>query len=406
MTEAAILFVDDDAKLLKGLRRMLRGESKRWDMRFAESGEEALDQLRQRPADVVVSDIRMPGMDGIELMERVLEQHPDTVRIAMSGFSSADLSSLSALTVHRFLSKPCGREDLVRVIEDSLQRQSLVEDNTLRRMIATVHRLSSVPGTVRRLNEVLEREDSVSLSEVGAVIAEDVAMSAKIMHLVNSPFFGFARHIESPEQAVSLLGLDVVRSLALSFHLFAEFDAAGTPGFTLDYLWQHSLRVSRIAKEIAREIGCPREDMDHAFIAGLLHDVGKVVLATRFPERFNTALDSVRAGGLLLYEAERQEFGCGHDRVGGYLMGLWGLPEAELAAIAHHHDPAEAEGSPLVVAAVHMANVFDHRLVTFSGRALVPLVDGAFVAAHVDPGILPRLWERAQEIVEETDAGA
>lgn len=402
---ARILFVDDEEMVLRGIRRMFRPERGEWEMLFAPSAARGLEIMADGPVDVVVSDIKMPGMGGVEFLERVRDEYPQTVRIAMTGHSSADVAMLSALTVHRFLTKPCAEEDLRGAIRDSLRSSALLEDDALRRTVSRVHRLPSVPGLYMELTRALDKE-APSMEEVADVIARDVAMCAKVMQLVNSSFFGFARHIESPGQAVTLLGVNVIKSLVLSFHLFDEFDVDKTPGFTLEYLWEHSLRVSNMARTVCSVAGMPARDADHAFIAALLHDVGKLVLASSFAGRYNEVLGLVREGGRLMWQAEREVFGHTHAEVGAYLMGLWGLPGPVVDAIAFHHCPTRCPRPGASLAACHVANVFDHRLYCFSPRSVVPLLDARFLERMELLDMVPAWTEAARQYKEDLDACA
>ena len=400
-----ILFVDDEEMVLRGIRRMFRRERDEWEMLFAPGAARGLEIMAAQPVDVVVSDIKMPGMGGVEFLERVRNEHPQTVRIAMTGHSSADVAMLSVLTVHRFLTKPCAEENLREAIRNSLRSTALLDDEALRRTVSKVHRLPSVPTLYMELTRVLGRA-APSMGEVADVIARDVAMCAKVLQLVNSSFFGFARHIESPRQAVTLLGVNVIKSLVLSFHLFDEFDVDKTPGFTLEYLWEHSLRVSNMARTVSSVAGLPARDGDHAFIAALLHDVGKLVLASSFAERYNDVLGLVREGGRLMWQAEREVFGHTHAEVGAYLMGLWGLPGPVVDAIAFHHDPMRCPEPGVPLAACHEANAFDHRLYCFSSRSVVPLMDVRFLERMGLLDKVPAWTEAARQYKEDLDACA
>ncbi|WP_461208294.1 HDOD domain-containing protein [Desulfocurvus sp. DL9XJH121] len=405
MSRRRILFIDDEPLILRGLRRSLRPKAEEWDMIFTDNGVAALEAMRQAPVDIIVSDIVMPEMNGLELMNKVKDLYPDTIRIAMTGHSSADVASLSALTVHRFLNKPCKAEELIETLEDSIIGRNSMQCDSIRKVVSRIDRLCSVPTIVARLNEELSRQE-VDINAVAAIVAKDVSMSAKILQLVNSPFFGFARHIDSPNQAVTLLGLNVVRSLVLCLHLFAGFNKDKTPDFNLAFLFDHSVRVSVLAKRIARAIGCTKEEADHAFISGLLHDIGKIIIATHLPDSFNESIAMVKREKTLLWQAERKVCGCSHDDIGGYLMRLWGLPSEEVLAITHHHIPSAAgmNSSPLM--AVHVANIFDHRLVVFSKRDTAPLIDGDYTRRYLVSPSIEELWTLTLESADRKDNNA
>lgn len=396
-----ILFVDDEPKVLTGIRRMLSDMRDEWELLFAEGGQRALEIIDEGLVDVIVSDILMPEMDGVELLRRVRERFPSVTRIAMSGQSSAKFSTLATLTVHQYLSKPCAVEDLKAVINQAMGRESILEDPALKRVISRVERLPSVPKIYRELTDELAKP-APSLPVLGRIVSRDVAMCAKLLQLVNSSFFGFARHIESPEQAVTLLGVNVIKSLVLSVHLFAEFEEQKVPGFNLSHLWEHSHRVAALCRLLAQEEGFSREERDHAFIAGVLHDVGKLILAVNFVNEYNCSMDTVRTQGGLMWQAERSCLGVSHAEIGGYLMGLWGLPGPTVDAIAYHHLPLTCPAPSRVLLAVHAANVLDHGLVVFSKRSVVPLMDHQFLERM---GVQERVegwWKAAGELVGAT----
>ncbi|MBU1002087.1 MAG: HDOD domain-containing protein [Proteobacteria bacterium] len=396
-----ILFVDDEPKVLGGIRRMLFDMRGEWELLFAESGQRALEIIAEGLVDVIVTDILMPEMDGVELLGRIREEYPSVTRIAMSGQSSAKFSALAALTVHQYLSKPCSVEDLKAVINQAMGRERILDDPALKRMISRVERLPSVPAIYRQLTDELAKPEP-SLQAIGVIVSRDVSMCAKLLQLVNSSFFGFARHIESPEQAVTLLGVNVIKSLVLSVHLFAEFEEQKVPGFTLAYLWEHSMRVASLCRLLADVEGFTREERDHAFIAGVLHDVGKLILAVNFVEEYNSCLEIVRNQGGVMWQSERSILGVSHAELGGYLMGLWGLPGPIVEAIAYHHLPLTCPEPNKVLLAVHAANVLDHGLYVFSKRSVVPIMEQQFLERMGVQARVEGWWQAARELMGST----
>ncbi|GIX49667.1 MAG: signal transduction protein [Candidatus Tectimicrobiota bacterium] len=351
-----VLFVDDEPNVLQALRRMLHTMRQEWEMAFASSGEEALRLLAEQPFDVIVSDMRMPGMDGVQLLTRVMEQYPGIVRIVLSGHSDRDMILRSVKPAHQYLAKPCDAERLKATVARACALRELLADQALQRLVSGVKTLPSLPTLYTEVIAAIQAPDS-SLEEVGQIIEQDMAMSAKILQLVNSAFFGLRRHVASPTQAVCLLGLNTVQALVLSVQIFAHFDQAVLRRLALDTLWQHSLATSVCAKQIAADLASDRTTVDHAFMAGLLHDVGQLLLAANVPEAYGRALALAHEASLPLWEAEQAVFGATHAEVGAYLLGLWGLPDAIVEAVAYHHRPAAClhqAFSPL--AAVHVAD--------------------------------------------------
>ncbi len=351
-----ILFVDDELLVLEGLQRMLRSMRAEWDMTFVDTGAKALALMAEAPFDVVVSDMRMPGMSGAELLAEVLKRYPKTVRLVLSGHADQALVLKCVGSTHQYLSKPCQPDELKTAIKRAGDLERSLRDQSLRQLVSRLDRLPSIPVLYVRIVEKLQ-DPEIALDEIGDIVAGDMAMTAKILKLVNSAFFGLGRQISSPSEAVSYLGVETIKSLVLSIHAFSQFASFRLGAFSIDALWAHSQQTAGLAKEIARMEDADNRVLDDAFVAGLLHDSGKLILASNFAAEYDQVLAAGRAGSRAVLAAEERIFGANHAEVGGYLLGLWGLPVPVVEAIALHHQPrlcAHTVFSPLT--AVHAAN--------------------------------------------------
>lgn len=356
-----VLFVDDEPNVLDGLQRMLRPLRQEWEMEFVESGGAALEVLRDSHFDVVVSDMRMPGMTGDELLIEVMKRHPHVVRIILSGQSERDMIMKTVGAAHQFLAKPCDADLIKNTVIRACSLRDLLQSESIKSLVAQIDSLPSLPSLYAEIMRELQSPDT-SIQKVGKIISEDVGMTAKILQLVNSAFFGLPRHVSSPAQAASLLGLDTVKALVLSVQIFSQFDQTKTHGFHLETLWRHSMVTGVYAKIIATAEEQERKMIDDSLMAGLLHDVGKLVLAANFPEKFSAAIALEAANGLSGWEAEREVIGHSHAEIGAYLLGLWGIPTPIVETLAFHHTPSicSADGfTPLT--AVHVANCIENR---------------------------------------------
>lgn len=382
-----ILFVDDDEQFLDGIRALLHRRRRDWGISFAANAREALDILSSEPFDVVVADMRMPGMSGAELLAEVQNLQPGAVRLILSGYSELRSSFKAAKPAHQFLSKPCRFEDLVAAIERVIRLQRVLADPGVRETVSRVGSLPALPDTYLRLLDEL-RKPEPSMQLLGDLVARDVGISATLLKLVNSSFFGFFRHVANPRRAVTLLGTETLKGLILGAHLLSGLDLARLKPFALDALWPHSMRVAACARSIAALEGAAKEAQEQCWCAGLLHDTGKLVLATEFTAGYLKVRDALRAGGALL-EAERAALGSTHAEVGGFLLGLWGVGEEVVEAVFDHHDPGRsglAGFHPAV--AVHAAD------------ALVHEQDGEGAAFPA----LDREWLRSQGLEERLEA--
>lgn len=355
-----ILFVDDETKILEGLQRMLRPMRHEWEMAFAESGEKALELLAQQSVDVVVSDMRMPGMSGAQLLAEVRNRHPHVVRIILSGYSDYDLIFKSVGPAHQYLSKPCEADTLKLTVNRACALRDVLSNESLQLLVSKMQSLPSLPSLYNELLNELQ-SPTVTIRKVGQIISRDLGMTAKILQMVNSAFFGLRRHISSSVEAVSLLGLETVMTLVMTIQIFSQFKRADLGGLSLEALYAHSLRVGMIAKQIAQAAGEDNLHANDAFTAGLLHDVGHLVLVANVPERYRQFLTLVQTREQPFDVCERQLFGATHSEVGAYLLGLWGLPNSIVETVAFHHHPAQclAQGFT-ALSAVHIANALEH----------------------------------------------
>jgi HD-like signal output (HDOD) protein len=352
-----ILFVDDEDNILQGLQRMLRSMRHEWQMAFAASGAEALEILSKESFDIIVSDMRMPGMTGAELLVQVSIRYPHMVRLILSGQSDQENILRSVGPTHQYLSKPCDTETLKNTVVRACKLRDLLSNDLLLELMSQMQTLPSLPSLYMEIVESLNKPET-STKEIGAIIARDIGMTAKILHLVNSAFFGLPRQVSGATQAVNMLGIDTMKALVLSSGVFAQFHAPKASTFSLDAVWRHSMCVAALARDIAREEGQERKLIEDTFTAGLLHDVGQLALAANLTSSYDEVLKTVKKGTKSLDEIERESFGVTHAEVGAYLIGLWGLPDPIVETIAFHHCPSNAHAvafTPLT--AVHVANV-------------------------------------------------
>ena len=355
MTIRRVLFVDDAPNILSGIRRLLRSLRDDFELHFAESGKEALEIMAGTAFDVVVSDMRMPGMDGAELLKKIQELYPCTIRIMLTGQADQDSILRTVGVVHQFLEKPSDPELLKSILIRSSALYTFLADDRIKEIVSRIESLPSLPDIYVQLQQAMITPD-VSVKEVAAIIEQDMAMSAKVLQLVNSAFFGLFQTVESPARAVGLLGLDTIKGLVLGVQVF-EGMKSGSKLFFLNNLMEHSMAVGACAKKIALAESNDKAVIDHSFIGGILHDVGKLVLASRMQEKFDQTILLTREQHISALEAELQVVHTGHDSIGAYLIGIWGLPGPVIEAIGFHHRPHELPVntfSPTL--AVHAAN--------------------------------------------------
>jgi HD-like signal output (HDOD) protein len=354
-----VLFVDDEPKILEGLRRMLRPQRHEWEMAFAPGGEAALALMEASPFDVIVSDMRMPGIDGAALLCRVREQYPQMVRIVLSGHTELSTALRVVPVAHQFLAKPCDAEMLRVAVERACHLKALLSDETIRRTVAGLGDLPSLPRTYEALMQAVADPD-VSLHKVSKIIEQDVGVSAKVLQLVNSAFFGLAHSMTNIQSAVSYLGINTLKNLVLSVEIFRAFKPQrNLPGFSLEKLQHHA----QITALIAGRLPVPKHLTDIAVVAGMLHDVGKLILAWKLSEQFGKMLVEASGAHCPVNIVEERHHGFSHAEIGAYLLGLWGLPYTVVEAVALHHGPNRVPHQNFdAISAVYAANLLAHEL--------------------------------------------
>jgi putative nucleotidyltransferase with HDIG domain len=353
-----ILFVDDEPLILDGLQRSLRPFRKEWVAAYAAGGEEALAVLEREPFDVVVTDMRMPGMDGAMLLGEVTRRYPDILRMVLSGQSDLESVVKSAGATHQYLTKPCSIEVLRDAVNRTVALRQLLTNASLKQVVSRMRSIPSVPPLYVELTNCLKSKDG-SLEKASAIIQKDMGMSAKVLQLANCGLFGAAGRIGSASEAVTYLGLDTIRTLLLTLHAFSEFQAPeGPSNFCMQSLCNHSLLTGALAERIIQSLPAPANAAIDMRTIGLLHDAGRLVLAANLPESFERVCHLAAAKGLSHWEAEREEFGTTHAEVGAYLFGLWGLPESIVEAVAYHHSPSRCpHPGPAMLTALHVADI-------------------------------------------------
>jgi len=356
-----LLFVDDDPLILGGLRRTLRHLKERFDLEFADSGPKALEILGAADYDVIVSDMRMPGMDGAALLAEVQQRHPRIVRIILSGQSDQSQIMRCLGCAHRLLAKPCEPAELGRVLAQVTAIQASLAHERFRQIIARMVRIPVVPALYLRIIEAIQRPEA-AVDEIAALIEQEPGTTADMLRVVNSASFGLARRITAPREAVHYLGLDMMRALVLAAGTFREMETWPGAAAAIDRLWHHSMEVAALARAIARSEGASPRVVDECFVAGLLHDIGKVVLAVNLPESWAAVETMMATQRRASHLAEQEVLGVTHADVAGGILGLWGLPCSIVDAVQFHHRPGAPDDSGRLTPtlAVHCADAFVH----------------------------------------------
>lgn len=356
-----ILLVDDDPAIPDLLARLLKPAiPATGTVTIAHSAREGLDLMSRASFDVVVSDLNMPEMTGDQFLAEVQKKHPDTVRLLFTSEPDSELTRKLTGTAHQILRKPDSLASIRKAITRTIALREMVSVSGLVKVVSQIETLPSLPDLYYKVVNELESPDP-SIQRIGEAMEKDMAMSVKVLKLVNSAFFGLREHVSSPAQAASLLGLDVLKSLVLMLHVFSEDQQLKAHGFSLNALCTHGLAVAAYAREIASLESKDQNLIDDSFIAGLFHDVGKLVIAANLPAQYDTVYKRIRAKKITLIDAERDVLGSTHAEIGAYLLALWGFRDSVIEACAFHHAPSNSRDDRFTaLSAVHAANAFDY----------------------------------------------
>jgi putative nucleotidyltransferase with HDIG domain len=403
-----ILFADDEAPVLDGLRTRLYRQSSKWTMVFVENGARAITELERaelerEPFDVIVTDMRMPGMDGAEVLRIVSERWPQTVRIVLSGYAEPQQALRLVPVAHQYLSKPCDAQRLVRAIDGCMQLHALLPQLDLRALVGRVRTLPVIPRVHAKLQSAIS-SDSVDIAQIAELVATDPVITAKLLQMANSAFFRLARPVTNIDQAVSYLGVAAIRNLVASPSIFAPWPEQGPASFVrFEELQSHAHAAAAATHALA-----PASQADESLLAGLLHDIGYCLLAHECPDRLANAVETAVVENIPLHEAEARVIGASHAQIGAYLLGLWGLPQAVVEAVAHHHAPHGASKStfgPLAALAIAQALLPTDDASAFGARlAADPKVDPTFLSAVDAPFDWAEATRRVSEIFDSVEA--
>lgn len=332
------LFVDDEVRVLEGLERsMFMVADDDWELEFVTDGAVAIERLATGTFDAVVTDMRMPGVDGAEVLRSAQRLAPETARLVLSG-QMESASAVEALErAHQILSKPCTAQTLCDALRSLTRYRPLLERGVFRRGVVAVDRLPAAPQIYRDVKHELDGGDP-SIARLAAIAGRDTGLTARLMHVANSALFGNGRRLNTAVEAISRLGLDVFAALAAA--AVFERNAVAATLLDLGALQARALATAEHAAQLWRP------DPGLAFLAGILSDVGVLVVATTLPAEHDAAVAHARTTGQPQRLCEELLWGVTHAEIGAYLLGLWGMPAAVVDAVVHHHGAPSLLGGP------------------------------------------------------------
>lgn len=351
-----ILFVHENPATLKGFKQAVLSMEPVWDMEFADSGQGALGLLGGGGYDAVVADVVPRDPKGLEFLNQVREGYPGAARFAIADQQDKDSVMECARQMHQCLPRPCQARMLIAGIRRALSLDGWLQDDKLKQLVASMPPLPSMPSVYQEV--VRELNDSKgSADRVTEILSQDPGITGRLLQTVNSAYYGQSRRITHVGEAVLILGTEAVRSVVLCLQAYNHFDRSKPLPFPIDRLWAHSMGVGERARRIALLQTHQPEIADEAFTAGLMHDIGILVLASNLPGVYGEVWAKASAQHRPLWEVEQEVLGASHAGVGAYLLARWGLPITLVEAVAHHHSPRLGfQDGFTVLTAVHAAD--------------------------------------------------
>jgi HD-like signal output (HDOD) protein len=377
-----------------------------WAYELFTDGAAALLAMGAGNVDVVVAKAGKNSMDSAEFMHQAAALQPRAVRFIVGDLAEQELIINSIGATHQFIAEPCKPQDLISAIQRGMALDAFISSDQIRALAPKLRRMPSLPSAYFEVLKQVE-SSSATIQSVGEVILRDPALTARLLQMVNSSAFALAQKVTDPMEAMSWLGLETVKSLVLCLQVFAQDDAAKQAGISLDELWDHSAVVAKMAHDITLFQTGDKLIASDAFTAGLLHDVGRIVIASNLPKEYAEAVKAAKEQKRPLHVQEAAQFGVHHAQIGAYLMGLWGMPAALVEAVALHHTPSRTPARDFsLLTAVHVADVFAHEDEEGRSELVLPKLDTVYLSALGLDG-KPEIWKKvlAGEIVsleEET----
>ncbi|MFH1024371.1 MAG: HDOD domain-containing protein [Planctomycetota bacterium] len=270
----------------------------------------------------------------------------------------------------------------------------------LRRKIETIGGLPTLPTMLAKINQFMINPRTTA-KEVGQLIASDPALTIKILRIVNSSFYGFPNRITTTTHAIVILGFNAVKGVILSTSVFDAFGKDGkSASFDRLALWKHSVACGAASRVLARRIGV--NAIEEFFVAGLLHDIGKVILDQCVPEEFGQAIRRAKEADTLLLEAESEVLGVSHAEVGSWLLERWNLPRIHITAVARHHNPALADDELRLTPVVHLADVLVRSICIGNGgdRRIPAISPDAWKSTGLSADDFPALLQEVHDEAE------
>lgn len=353
-----ILAVDKNLSNLSKIKELLNVEQFKGEFYYTETPEEAFSFIKEKRVSIVISDINTPQINGEDFLEIIKNDFPEIIRIVLFDHNNQiELLLKSVVSAHKFISKPIVKESFSKILSQTISLNSFLIDEKVVSVINQIESFPSLPQTYIEIEEELNK-DNFSIKNIAEIVHKDMAIAVRILQIVNSPLFGLSKNITDIQQAISLLGITMLKSLILYTQIFRSFEGNMRVEKIQKEIWEHSLKVANTSKLLVANLG-NRNEIETAFVSGLLHDVGKIIIINNENYIYDI-LNAMKLENICYNEAEKQVLGTSHAEIGAYLLSLWGLPNIIVDSIKNHHKISKIENNLISVpTAVFIANEYN-----------------------------------------------
>lgn len=386
----AILFVDDEKAILNSIRREFFDSP--YDIYVANSGKEALGILEKNQIDLIVSDMRMPEMDGYELLKRVKLSYPDVIRLILSGFTDEKtvFKSIYNNLAKLFITKPWKKDDFRRAIDEVFKTEELLRNNISLNYIKDIGKLPTIPSVLQEISDVVEHDDH-NIDKIVKLIEADITLSSEVLRIINSAFYGIKT--ASIKTAVLSLGLVNLKAIIATAEVFKSEDDF----YNKKQIWEHSNLTNKILIELYNKV-LNKKIPDYCSTAGLLHDIGKVAFFKIYDKEYDE-LYKLAADKSLdeINSLEKDKFKIDHEELGGYLLQWWDIPYAIVESALYHHNPMSSSDTHReLVSMIHIADHYSWQIINPSYKPAlnIQVLQSYGIAEEKCEQIVKNLMER------------
>jgi len=362
-----VLFVTAALDTIKDLQKLQLDYNESLAFFFAHSQADALKIISENNITIVISDLRIPKFNSQEFLSILQDNFPKIFRVCLASDNEKIKAIRLTKSIHRSVKIPLDHADLLKTINDLAKLMVYDLDAQLVEKINGLGAIPILPDIYLRLEKELCRS-TFSMNRIAEIIQADPLMVARILHIAHSSFYNIPSGVTNLLQAINFLGVNIVKTLVLYVKVFSLRDVSPETRSVLKEIKTHSIHVAKFSKAMMEKETNDKKMIELAYISGLIHDVGKIVLLQlNDKQKHSSYAQNIHSSNS--HEMEQKLFGVSHISVGSYILRLWGFQDEIIEAVARHHDSTILENKALSLKEiVFIANVFSYEFEEMSLR--------------------------------------